>query len=206
MTDQPAMVYVVDDDASVRDALGLLMRSAGLAAQTFGSALEFLEHDLSGEPGCIVLDVRMPSQGGLDLQEQLTGAGIHLPIVFLTGHGDVPSSVRAMKAGAVDFLEKPLESGDLLAAVRRAIDRDREQRREQLEFAETRRRVESLTAREREVFELVVTGKLNKQVALELGISEKTVKVHRAHVMEKMKAESFAELVRLGERRESGSG
>lgn len=204
MTDQPPVVYVVDDDASVRDALSLLLRSAGLTAQTFESAREFLEHDLADDPGCIVLDVKMPGQSGLDLQEELVRAGISLPIVFLTGHGDVPSSVRAMKAGAVDFLEKPFESDDLLAAVRRAIDRGREQRREQLELAEVRRRVDSLTEREHEVFERIVTGDPNKRVAFELGISEKTVKVHRAHVMEKMKADSFADLVRLAERWKAG--
>jgi FixJ family two-component response regulator len=195
-----AIVFVVDDDAAVREALGSLIRAAGLAVQTFASALEFLAGPRPDAPSCLVLDVRLPGLSGLDLQKRMADVDIAIPIVFITGHGDVPTSVRAMKAGAVEFLTKPFIDQDLLDAVQQAIERDRAARRTQAELAELQGRYESLTPREREVLERVVAGLLNKQVASELGTSEVTVKVHRGRVMQKMQADSLADLVRMGER------
>ena len=202
MTEEMGTVFVVDDDSSVRGGLGRLLKSVGLAVETFASAREFLERGRAEGPACLVLDVRLPELSGLDLQAELARAGVAIPIIFITGHGNVPISVRAMKAGAADFMEKPVDDQQLLDAVHRALERDRRVRQEQAEVAELRRRLESLTPREREVLAHVVAGRLNKQIAAELGTSEKTVKVHRARVMEKMKVSSLPELVRAAEKLE----
>jgi RNA polymerase sigma factor (sigma-70 family) len=194
------IIFVVDDDASVRKALKRLLTTAGLTVETFASAQEFLDRPRYDGPRCLVLDVRLPGLGGLDLQSQLTATNLRLPIIFITGHGDVPMSVRAMKAGAVDFLTKPFNDQDLLDAIQLAIERDRQIKQQRADVAEIHERVGTLTPREREVFALVVTGMLNKQIAAELGTSEKTIKVHRARVMKKMQAGSLADLVRLAER------
>ena len=191
------MVYIVDDDASVCLALERLIRSAGYQVKTFLSALDFLGHDLSGRPCCLILDVEMPELSGLDLQRELEARGISIPVIFLTGHGTIPMSVQAMKDGAADFLTKPCNDEELLRAVRRAIEKNRLERRQRAAVDSVRWRIRSLTQREEQVFRRIISGKLNKQVAAELGISEKTVKVHRARVMEKMNAGSLAELVRL---------
>lgn len=200
MTQPDPTVFVVDDDTAVRKALARLMRSVGLNVEMFASAQEFLRRERVEGPGCLVLDVRMPGLSGLDLQEALAAAGISIPIIFITGYGDIPMSVQAMKAGAVDFLPKPFKDQDLLDAIHQAIDRDIQRRQEQAQIAEIQDRVDSLTPREREVLALVVTGMLNKQIASELGTSEKTIKVHRARVMRKMQVMSVAELVRLAEK------
>lgn len=200
MDQQRPKIFVVDDDESVREALGSLIRSAGLNVETFASAHEFLSRRRADEPGCLVLDVRLPGLSGLDLQQRLAEINIETPIIFITGHGDIPMSVRAMKAGAVEFLTKPFRDEDLLAAIHEAIRRDGSVRRRQAEIAELRERYESLTAREREVMDLVVSGLLNKQAAAELGVSEITIKVHRGQVMQKMRASSFADLVRMSEK------
>ena len=195
-----SIVYVIDDESSIREAITSLIRSIGMRVETFGSAQEFMASSRPDAPACLVLDVRMPGLSGLDLQRELTDAGIRIPIIFITGHGDIPMSVRAMKAGAVEFLTKPFRDQDLLDAIAQAIDRDRELRKQQAGIADLRDRFERLTPREREVMELVVAGLLNKQIAVRLGISEITVKLHRHQVMEKMKADSLADLVRMAEK------
>ncbi len=195
-----AVVYVVDDDVGVLDATRGLLASIGLAVQTFRSASEFLLSKRPEVPACLVLDVRLPGLSGLDLQRQLAESGTSIPIVFITGHGDIPMSVQAMKGGAVEFLTKPFRDQQLLDAVQYAVARDRVARKHNAELGEFRRRYESLTPREREVMARVVAGRLNKQIAFELGTSEITVKVHRAQVMRKMQVESLAALVQLAER------
>jgi FixJ family two-component response regulator len=200
MTAVAPAVFVVDDDPAVRKSLTRLLSSAGYAAEAFASAREFLAREPYAGPCCLVLDVRMPGLTGLDLQEALARAGRRMAIVFVTGHGNLPIGVKAMKAGAVDFLTKPVDDEDLLAAIERAVARDVQDVGAEARVTEIRERVQMLTPRETEVFALVVTGMLNKQIASELGISEKTVKVHRARVMEKTRAGSLAELVRLADR------
>ena len=197
MTEAEPIVFVVDDDPSVRTSTERLVRSAGFKVKTFASAAEFLAGPRPEGPACLVLDVRLPGRSGLDLQRELAESGMQIPIIFMTGHGDIPMSVRAMKAGAVEFLTKPYRKNALLEAIRASIERDRASRKERLEAGALRSRYEQLTPREREVMALVVTGLLNKQIAGELATSERTIKFHRAHIMEKMEAESLAELVRM---------
>ena len=205
MVEAEPIVFIVDDDDSVRKSLARLITSVGLKVETFSSANAFLKRDPYDGPACLVLDIRMPGLSGLDLQTELAKAERTLSIVFISGHGNIPMSVQAIKAGAVDFLEKPFEEQDLLDAVHLAIQKDRAAKEKLDELREIQERVESLTPREREVFALVVTGMLNKQIAFEMGISEKTIKVHRARVMQKMQAESLADLVRLAEKLGIGS-
>lgn len=197
--DEPA-VFVVDDDISVRDALKNLLRSVGLKVETFGSAQEFFSSKRASIPACLVLDVRLPGLGGLDMQRQLAEANSEIPIVFITAHGDIPMSVRAMKAGAVEFLPKPFRDQDLLDAVQQAIDRDRQARRVRSDTAELKERHESLTARERQVLEFVVRGLANKEIAARIGISEPTVKLHRGRLIHKMRAESLADLIKMAQK------
>lgn len=197
MSDDRPIVYVVDDDASVREATSSLFRSIGLDVATFASADAFLAQPLAERPGCLVLDVRLPGVSGLELQRELAATCRALPIVFITGHGDIPMSVRAMKAGAVEFLPKPFPDEALIAAVRTSIERDRAQRGEREEVAGLRERYETLTPRERAVLVAIAGGQLNKQAAADLGITEVTVKVHRRHVMQKLGAHSLPELVRM---------
>lgn len=197
MAEQEPIVFVVDDDAAVRNAMDSLIRSVGLKVRTFVSANEFLRTKLPGVPSCLVLDVRMPGMSGLDLHRELAKAHIQIPVIFITGHGDVPMAVRVMKAGAVEFLTKPFRDQDLLDSIQEAIQRDRIARQERIEAWELHRRFSSLTPREREVMQRVVDGLLNKQIAAGLGISETTVKVHRGQVMQKMMAGSVPELVRM---------
>ena len=194
------LVLVVDDDAAVRESLDSLIRSVGLRVETFSSAREFLRHKLPDQPACLVLDVRLPGLSGLDLQRELLGAERAIPIIFITGHGDIPMSVRAMKAGAVEFLIKPFRDQDLLDAIHQAIERDRDALQRRAELAELHTRYELVSPREREVLRLVVGGMLNKQIGDRLGTTEITVKIQRASVMKKMKAASVADLVRLAER------
>ncbi|WP_304170623.1 response regulator transcription factor [Phenylobacterium aquaticum] len=193
-------IIVVDDDLGVREALDSLLRSVGLSVLLFGSVQDFLAARLPDAPCCLVLDVRLPGQSGLDLQDELSRADIRLPIIFITGHGDIPMTVRAMKAGAVEFLAKPFRDQDLLDAVRLGLAQDRTRRQEDAGEAELRRKFETLTPREREVLALVTTGRLNKQIAGEIGVSEITVKVHRGQAMRKMAARSLADLVRMADR------
>jgi len=193
-------VFVVDDDESVREALRSLIRSVGLPVKTFASAPEFLQNYPSGAPGCLVLDVRMPGISGLDLQRQLIEANIRLPIIFITAHADVPMSVGAMKAGAIEFLTKPFRDQELMDAIQNALDRDSVTRAQEAEISELRSRYDSLTPREQEVCGLVVAGLLNKQIAAQLGISEVTTKLHRHQVMQKMRANSLADLVRMAQK------
>jgi FixJ family two-component response regulator len=204
MSDSP-IVYVVDDDASFRKAVSRLLRTAGLEVEALASAREFLEHPMADRPSCLVLDVRMPGPSGMDLQTTLEEAQREIPIVFMTGHGDVSTSVRAMKGGAVDFLEKPFRAPELLACVQRGLARSEQSRVERAERAAIERRFATLTSRERDVLWLVVTGLLNKQIAGELGIAEKTVKIHRGQVMQKMEAGSVAELVPMAQKLRAGA-
>lgn len=205
MRETEPIVFIVDDDESVRKALSRLIKSVDLKVETFSSANDFLKRDPYDGPACLVLDIRMPGLSGLDLQAELAKSERTSSIVFITGHGNIPMSVQAIKAGAVDFLEKPFEEQALLDAVHLAIQKDRLVKEKLAELRKIQERVESLTPREREVFALVVTGMLNKQIAFEMGIGEKTIKVHRARVMQKMQAESFADLVRLAEKLGIGS-
>lgn len=198
-------VFVVDDEPSVLKAVGRLLRSVGLNVVTFSLARDFLAHHDSDAPGCLVLDVSMPELSGLELQRMLSALDCERPIIFLTGHGDIPMSVQAMKQGAADFLTKPVDEGNLLEAVRGAIEKDRAIRLKRAELTKLRRRLVRLTPREREVLDHVVSGRLNKQIAADLGTVEKTIKVHRAHIMEKLEVRSVAELVRLVARAEADS-
>lgn len=200
MKQSDAIVYVIDDDDLVRRGLESMIKSVGLRVQGFASARDYLEAKRRDAPGCLVLDVRLPGLSGLDLQRQLTEMQIQTPIIFITGHGDIPMTVRAMRAGALEFLTKPVRGQDLLDAIQRAIARDQELRKEKSEITELREKFASLTPREMEVLKLVVAGSLNKQIAFELGASELTIKTHRARVMDKTQAESLAHLVRMFER------
>lgn len=200
MPEAAPIVFVVDDDPSVRRAIQRLIGSVGLQVELFGSAQEFLRGERPEVPSCLVLDIRLPGISGLDFQRQLAHAKINTPIIFVTAHGDIPMTVRAMKAGAVEFLTKPFRDQDLLDAIHVALERDRTRRQQEAELATLRKRLETLTPREREVLPLVVSGLLNKQIAAEIGTSETTVKVHRSQLMRKMGATSLAELVRLAER------
>jgi FixJ family two-component response regulator len=200
VNDEPLIVYVIDDDASVRDGLEDLLRSVGLTVKTFGSARDFLATERPDAPACIVLDVRLPGTSGLEFQRTLMNSGIQLPVIFISGHGDIPMSVQAIKSGAVEFLTKPLHEQALLDAIQAAVERDRAQREDTKVVAELRQRFDSLTSREREVLTLVITGRVNKQIAGDLDLSENTVKVHRSQITRKMRAKSLVELVRIADK------
>ena len=193
------IVFVVDDDPSLRKALASLFRSVGLQVEVFGSAPEFLQSTLPDVPSCLVLDIRLPGPSGLDFQTELAKANIHIPIIFVTGHGDIPMTVRAMKAGAIDFLSKPFRDQDMLDAVATAIERDRKRRKDEKIISDLRAHFDSLTPREQEVMSLVAAGLMNKQIAAEVDLAEITVKIHRGHIMKKMGARSLADLVRMAE-------
>jgi len=193
------IVFVVDDDPSLRNALTNLFRSVGLRAEVFGSAPELLQSKLPDVPSCLILDIRLPGQSGLDFQTELAKANIHIPIIFMTGHGDIPMTVRAMKAGAIDFLSKPFRDQDMLDAVATAIERDRKRRKDEKIVSDLRAHFDSLTPREQEVLALVAAGLMNKQIAAEISLAEITVKIHRGHIMRKMGARSLADLVRMAE-------
>ena len=197
MKEKSPIVFVVDDDDAVRGSLRLLLKSVGLAAQPYGSAQEFLQHYTPDQPGCLVLDVRMPGMSGLELQQQLNVRGAVLPVIFITGHGDVPMAVEAMQHGAFDFLQKPFRDQDLIDRIQRALEKDRGYRQELRKREQIRERRDSLTPREQEVLDLVTSGKANKVMAADLGVSQRTVEIHRARVMEKMGAASLAQLVRM---------
>jgi FixJ family two-component response regulator len=200
MNQPRSIVFVIDDDDSVRRALQRLIRSVGLRVELFGSAHEFLERDRPNIPSCMILDIRLPGMSGLDFQRRLAEAKIHIPIIFITGHGDIAMTVRAMKAGAVEFLTKPFNDQDLLDAIQHALEQDRVRRQQEAEIATLRERFESLTPREQEILPRVVSGLLNKQIAGEIGTTEATVKVHRSQLMRKMGSKSVADLVRMAER------
>src|ERR1700735_2104156 len=200
MKEAESIVFVVDDDAAVRDSVQRLIASVGLRVETFGSTREFLDSKRPEAPSCLVLDVRLPGASGLELQRDLTAANVHIPIIFITGHADVPMTVRAMKAGAVEFLTKPFRGQELLDAIQEAIAKDRLAWNERAQMADLRARYDSLTPREKEVLKLVASGLLNKQIGAELGASELTIKTHRGRVMQKMGADSLADLVKMAER------
>jgi FixJ family two-component response regulator len=205
MVQPDATVYVVDDEAAARSAIESLMQSVGLRIETFASAADFLQSGIvqnrkADGPGCLVLDVRLPGMSGIELQRALTLAGVNIPIIFITGHGDIPMSVEAMKAGALEFLTKPFRGQELLDAIHNALERNRATREDEARHAELRRRLETLTPRERQVMQLVITGLLNKQIGAELGASERTIKIHRAQVMRKMGADSLPDLVRMAQK------
>lgn len=199
MTEEKPLVFVIDDDASVREAIADLLRSVGLGVEAFASTQEFLESERPDAPGCIVLDVRLPGPSGLEFQRTLSKSNIHLPIIFISGHADIPMSVRAMKSGAIEFLIKPLPEQELLDAIQTGIERDRARRRQAQAVAELQERFNSLTPREREVLSLVITGRRNKQIAAQAKLSEMTVKVHRSQIMRKMRAKSLVDLVRMAD-------